>query len=96
MSIVIVPTECPYCGRNNDLHDSDMPEATPDEGSVSLCWRCRQPSIFTLVGDELVLRKPTGEELAEILAHPVAKAALAAMAESYRPSEAVNLWRGAP
>lgn len=80
---------CPHCGRLNDAHSS--PDADrPGDGDVSVCWSCYGIGIFTADG----IRLPTLEEKAELDADPEVRAVLAAMAESYTPSQAVGLLRG--
>ena len=80
---------CPYCGRVNEVHDH--PEgAKPKPGDVSICWGCRKVGIFTEDG----IRQLSGAERDAIRRDPDVQAALGAVAESYTPSQAVDLLRG--
>lgn len=90
MSTTEVDSVCPYCGRQNTLASGMNVDEPPDEGSVNLCWRCREPSLFTADGS---LRKPTDEERADIMADPDVKRALYAMTESTRPKEALSMYK---
>lgn len=58
---------CPYC---RSLVDATTPvagaEQVPTEGSVGICLYCMGVAIFT--GDGLHKRKPTREELLDIMA----------------------------
>lgn len=81
---------CPHCGRTNNFHSDIDGQATPDPGDVSVCWGCRRAGVYA---DDLSIRKPTVSEQNEIDASPYVKRALAAMAESTIPTEAVRLTR---
>lgn len=62
------PTICPFCGRNNPLVSETGPgDAWPNEGDVSICWRCGEVAIFDLAHDG-GLRRPNLAEEAEIAA----------------------------
>lgn len=89
MSSTEFKTTCPWCGRENEVHTAGNTEGSPDEGDISLCWKCREPSVFLADGS---LRKPTDEERAKILADPDVAGMMHAMRESYRPSEARDLF----
>lgn len=52
---------------------TDDEERPPDAGAVSLCVYCEAVGVFT--GKGLESRKPTDEELAEILADPEVQSA---------------------
>lgn len=78
---------CPHCGRENKAHDGPTEDATPEPGDVSICWRCHGIGIYTAFG----IRIPTPTEDTELRNDPKVRAALAAMAESYTPSQASNL-----
>lgn len=56
---------CPHCQK--DL-DAVTGPGTPRKGDVTVCLYCVGISIAT--GDDMVLRKPTLEELAELMADP--------------------------
>ena len=81
---------CPHCGRTNEAHAGVDDDQRPEPGDVSICWACRQPSLYTETG----LRLPTAEEDAEIRSDPNVRQALAAMRESHTPSQANELRRG--
>lgn len=82
-------TECPHCGRVNTHHATANP-VEPSPGDLSLCWKCGGISVFTEDG----IRKPTDEEAAEFDQDPDVKKYRYAIAESIRPSEAVQMVRG--
>lgn len=82
---------CPHCGRVNDVHAGPNPGDMPDAGDVSLCWGCRALAIYTEAGG---LRVPTDDELEAIMSADQVKSALAAVSESYTPSQANELRRG--
>lgn len=86
-------THCPYCGRINSLHAGQDPAEQPGAGDMSICWKCHGVAIYDDGPSGLTVRKPTVEEQAEIDAEPQIKRAIAAMAESYGPSTAIDLWR---
>lgn len=86
----VVPHSCPHCGRVNELAGG-APDKAPVEGDVSLCWQCGGIAIFTAGGSS---RLPTHEEAIEIGQSPEVRAARHAIAESFRPSEAIAMLRG--
>lgn len=49
---------CPTCARPND----HLTEGFARDGSVSICWLCRQPAIFLDSPWGMCLRLPTLEE----------------------------------
>jgi hypothetical protein len=51
-------------------------DATPQDGSISLCLACGALSIFQ---EDLTLRKPTSEEIGEIMADDEMRLMLAKM-----------------
>jgi hypothetical protein len=58
---------CPYCGEISDgFTRVDGDDEEPTEGAVGICLYCLGVSIYTGVG--LHKRKPTREELVEIMA----------------------------
>lgn len=88
------PVACPYCGKQNDIHDEiDDPTAEPGDGDCSLCFSCSRPALFVVAGDRIRLRRPTSVELAKLLADPNIRRTRAAIAESYSGPQAVNLVR---
>lgn len=89
MSTSELESTCPYCGRENTLATGINVDDQPDEGSVNLCWRCLEPSLFNA---DLTLRKPTDEERGEIMSDPDVKRALYVMRESTRPKEAKTMY----
>lgn len=82
-----VPIECPNCGRVNDTH-AEPGLAAPTSGDIGICWKCREPYIFELIGRSL-----TDEERARLDADPEIASTLTAMRESYTPEEATELRR---
>ncbi len=58
---------CPHCGKVLD-RALQMKGYSPSEGSVSICIRCANVSLF---GENLRLRKPTDEELTSLRSMPV-------------------------
>lgn len=57
--------ECPCCHKEMDAATGP---AIPKKGDVTVCLYCVGINIVT--GDEKVLRKPTDEELAELMGDP--------------------------
>lgn len=83
--------DCPNCGRPNEAFQyMGAGNPAPVEGNVSICWGCKEPSIFT--DDQGHLRKATDDERRDILSDPDVKAALYAVAESTRPQEAKTMF----
>lgn len=80
-------TTCPHCDRLNTQHSALEPDAKPDPGDVSLCWKCGGLAIFTENG----VRKPTDDEEAEFSTDPDIKQFRYAIYESIRPSEAIKM-----
>ena len=59
------PTNCPHCGKILDAAtEAGNQGKKPEPGSVGVCFHCLNPTIFE---DEGVQRKPTDEEMAEIM-----------------------------
>jgi hypothetical protein len=62
---------CPGCGKANDgytgISHTEL-NMRPDEGSVSICAYCGTVSIFLA---DWSLRRPTGEELKDIMRDPL-------------------------
>ena len=65
----MIPTLCPWCGRNNDAA-TGLDDDAPSAGDVSICFACAWPAIFVGAESQLVLRRPTPTELEEIFANP--------------------------
>lgn len=82
-----VPIECPNCSIVNDMH-AEPGLAAPTQGDMGICWSCREPYIFELVG-----RRFTPEEF-EVYRDDYARV-VHAMVESRTPSEATELRREA-
>lgn len=63
------PHQCPACGYAMDAATNAEPgvDITPSPGSASICFRCGALAIYT---DELQLRAPAAEELADIKRSP--------------------------
>lgn len=65
-------TSCPYCGDEHDATSGVGHEHTPEEGSLSLCIRCANPSMFVkqvMPNGEtyLTTRQLTGDEWDDIV-----------------------------
>ena len=58
--------KCPHCGAPNDDFTPVGKAKMPDADSVSVCLYCLGISIYT--GEGLLTRKPTREELVDIMA----------------------------
>lgn len=59
-------TNCPYCGRRNELHANTAGEEHPPRpGDAAICFKCDLPAIFVEGGG---LREATGAERMEIVA----------------------------
>lgn len=92
-----LPIRCPGCDTVNDGHSGALPDALPVDGDVGICWSCRGLLVFTL--DDrgcLGARLPTPAELVRLEADADIRRFRAAMSESYRPTEAVDLIRERP
>lgn len=59
-----IRTVCPFCGKRNDTCSPvGGSSGLPDEGSWSLCVRCRKPSVFAVTDNGVLrLRKPNAFE----------------------------------
>lgn len=79
---------CPSCGTVNDLH-STPDGLKPGIGAVSVCWSCGGVGIF----EARKIRKPTPDELAEVMELPEVRKALAAMSFGLGPMEAMRQMR---
>jgi hypothetical protein len=73
---------CPWCDKRNELVSEvrGNQRSMPTPGSVSICWGCHRPALFTpdAAGD-LTLTQPSTDELAELLAQPHIAEAIAAL-----------------
>jgi hypothetical protein len=70
---------CPNCGARLDGHDTTDGElAIPANGDTSLCIYCGSLLVYEGIGENLTLRKPTAEELHDMLASPDIQHALQA------------------
>lgn len=60
---------CPYCGKLIDCTTSvDGRPLIPQDADISLCFGCAQPCIFVVNDLGVSVRKPTPQEMVEILA----------------------------
>jgi hypothetical protein len=87
---LVLPLNCPWCGRVNDRHHGIDGPAVPKTGDVGLCWGCRKVFVFDAPDR---LRRPTADEDAELAKHAGLALARAAARESYIPDEAVAMTR---
>lgn len=86
-------TTCPYCGRENDSHaPTGNDYEVPEEGNVSICWKCHGLGIFQ--GDGTV-RRVSPEEDAELRAAPEIRDVLMVLKKSHTPLAAADLLRTA-
>lgn len=85
---------CPFCKRPNGFHTPCTPETGlhPQDGSWSVCWGCREVSVFRDSPNGLVLVRPDPEEAEEMDRSSDLKLARGVLAESYRPSEAIQFF----
>lgn len=62
------PCQCLFCGYQLDMA-SNVPGQTsqPKPGDVTMCFKCGG---FMTFDDDLVMRKPTEEETATLMADP--------------------------
>ena len=82
---------CPHCGCVLDLAlAATHPGAKPEPGDIHLCWACRGIAVQTDTGQ---LRLPTPQEDALYAQEPAIQQVRQAMAESFTPNEAVNLYQ---
>jgi hypothetical protein len=73
MTTRLVPSPCPYCCRVMDAATGISPEGVdmmPDPGDFSLCSYCGE---FLIYDKDLLLRKPTDDELITVGSHPDAQ-----------------------
>lgn len=84
---------CPFCGRENDSHaPTGNDYQIPEEGDVSICWKCHGVGIFQ--GDGTV-RKPSPEEDANLRAAPEIADALMVISKAQGPTKAADILRTA-
>lgn len=59
---------CPHCGATHTEYTpvTDL-DRTPEPGDVAVCWDCGRVSFYTENG---LLRKPTTDELGDVLGSP--------------------------
>lgn len=69
MASIEFETVCPYCGRHNNACGNDSDEM-PEDGNVSLCWKCGKSAVFDFSQDTNV-RKPTLEERIDWFSNPM-------------------------
>ena len=83
---------CPHCGHVMDEHDCvGSPGAIPEDGDVTLCWRCRAPSSYARSAlGVLALRPLTPVEELEVMRDPRITAALAAAGTTWDPRRAAR------
>lgn len=60
-------TKCWYCGNVSDHAADIQSDEKPCAGAVSLCIMCATPSVFN---EDLTTRRPTLDEMAEIIKSP--------------------------
>jgi hypothetical protein len=58
----IEPSPCPFCGKMSDRVSSVDGEDVPEAGDYAVCFGCAS---VVVCGDDLKLRAPTEQELAE-------------------------------
>lgn len=90
--------QCPYCGLTNKRHLPITCDEAPEAGDISLCWACREPSMFVqpaTPGTALQLRALTDAERTTVMADPRVRRTLGAVMEAFQPAEAIELLRGA-
>ena len=68
---------CPHCNAPTDDYTPVGRASKPDAGSVSLCIYCLGIAVYT--GEGLLTRKPTREELVDIMADEQVIGAIRAM-----------------
>jgi hypothetical protein len=73
---------CRACLHLLDAHRGETPDAVPEDGDASLCWRCGTVSIYEIgpLGTRLVA--PTAEQQAEIDTDPTIAAAREALVQA--------------
>jgi hypothetical protein len=58
----IEPSPCPFCGKVNDRASNVGGEGMPEAGDYGVCFGCASVVVYS---DDLKLRGPTEQELAE-------------------------------
>lgn len=81
---------CPWCHATSDGAESYEQGVEPEEGDVSICWSCRQISIYT---HSLGLRIPNGEEYERAIKNPGVRRALYLTHEMPDIESAIVEWR---
>lgn len=62
------PHRCPHCGKRlNAAGTTDGADARPEPGDCTMCFGCGEWCVFA---DDLSLRKPSEDELVELLDDP--------------------------
>jgi hypothetical protein len=90
---MVTRIRCPRCRRISDEHIAADGKDGPARGDISVCWSCQSLSVFDRsLNDELIVREPTGSELAEIKELPEVHGAIIARWEATSILEAVALY----
>lgn len=58
---------CPYCGKKHNATTSTTGDHLPKPGDITICIECANVLLFN---DDLTTRKPTDNELEEIMHFP--------------------------
>lgn len=68
---------CPHCRREHDVHAAARKGTVPKDGDISMCYGCGLLAFY--VGNPPTeLRKPTSDELTDLLADPGVQSAIMA------------------
>jgi len=76
----LMPMLCPHCGAEVDCHEVVTGKADPGPSDVSICFYCRNLSMYVTGPLGLYLRKPTTAEYDDIVNDPNVTTALHALA----------------
>lgn len=87
----MTPVRCPTCGRVNTEHESIDEPRVPEDGDLSICWKCQAIAVYE--ANPLRLRLPTDAELREIKVDPDVTRALSALNIHRGPDAAVRAAR---
>lgn len=77
MSATAAVPACPYCGAELTGAIAMTPRIYPRDGDVSVCLHCAAVGVFT--GRGYLVRRPTRDELRDIIAEPEVQRAVAAV-----------------
>lgn len=95
--MILGNTTCPHCGRENNMHAETFDTKTgPEDGDVSICWKCHEVSFFASDRPGGLRKPETPQEIWNATMEPQIQQAIHAMRESYTPTQAAALTKPMP